>query len=584
MYDDTLDEEIARLQAASLAVDEGYNPDGLEDTHLSQRIADDWLAGRYCWAAGLGWLKWDGRRWRPISDAAIIEVVRKAHRRYAAHEVSRGADASRMRALSGLLSAGKIRAVVGLARGIVEVESDQFDRHPDLLNVNNGVVDLTSGKLIPHNPTLNLTKITAVDYLPGASHDDWARALTALPAEVVAWMQYRFGQAATGQMAPDDVMPVMRGSGANGKSTIVKAIHAALGDHAVIIPDRVLLANPGDHPTELMTLRGARLALLEELPEGRHLNVKRLKDTVGTSPITARAIAKDNITWAATHTLMLTTNYLPLVDEVDHGTWRRLALVEFPYKFTANGADATTPDERVGAEGLRERLADGAGGRREAVLAWVVQGARRWYDANKVMPAKPERVVVDTEQLAGGRRPRVRLLHRPARPRPTSTPTSPTGTRHTATSDGPTRRSRLGSNTTARSGRQASNGAGHTRSEPPECPGRRARTRRRRRAGRMCGSGSGFAPKPTTTPTRPQRTVEALTCTNTALDRLDRGCPVPLTRKLNLKTSRQPRSPRSPEPRGCSHRPAIPSLNASCAGSVSCSSDPAETPANGANG
>ena len=301
-----------------------------------------------------------------------------------------------MRALAGLLSAGKIRAVVGLARGIVEVESDQFDRHPDLLNVNNGVVDLTSGKLIPHNPTLNLTKITAVDYLPGASHDDWARALTALPAEVVAWTQYRFGQAATGQMAPDDVMPVMRGSGANGKSTIVKAIHAALGDHAVIIPDRVLLANPGDHPTELMTLRGARLALLEELPEGRHLNVKRLKDTVGTSPITARAIAKDNITWAATHTLMLTTNYLPLVDEVDHGTWRRLALVEFPYKFTANGADATTPDERVGVDGLRERLADGAGGRREAVLAWVVQGARRWYDANKVMPAKPERVVVDT--------------------------------------------------------------------------------------------------------------------------------------------------------------------------------------------
>lgn len=60
MRDDTLDEEIARLQAASLAVDEGYNPDGLEDTHLSQRIADDWLAGRYCWAAGLGWLKWDG--------------------------------------------------------------------------------------------------------------------------------------------------------------------------------------------------------------------------------------------------------------------------------------------------------------------------------------------------------------------------------------------------------------------------------------------------------------------------------------------------------------------------------------------
>jgi P4 family phage/plasmid primase-like protien len=341
---------------------DGYRRNALEDAHLSQRIADDWLTGHYCWAAGLGWMKWDRRRWKHISDAAITEVVRKAHRKYAADEVARGADVARIKALAGLLYVSKIRAVVSLARGIVEVESDQFDQHPDLLNVGNGIIDLATGKLGLHDPALYLTKITAVDYRPEAHHDDWARALTALPADVATWMQLRFGQAASGHMAPDDVMPVLRGSGANGKSTIVKAIHAALGDHAVVIPDRVLLANPGDHPTEMMTLRGARLALLEELPEGRHLNVKRLKDTVGTSPITARAIAKDNITWAATHTLMLTTNYLPLVDEVDHGTWRRLALVEFPFTFSDDAAPDSATD-RSKVEGLRERLADGAGGR-----------------------------------------------------------------------------------------------------------------------------------------------------------------------------------------------------------------------------
>lgn len=376
---------------------DGYRRNALEDAHLSQRIADDWLAGRYCWAAGLGWMKWDRRRWKHISDAAITEVVRKAHRKYAADEVARGADVARIKALAGLLHASKIRAVVSLARGIVEVESDQFDQHPDLLNVGNGIIDLATGQLGPHDPALYLTRITPVGYRPEAHHADWDRALTALPADVVTWMQLRFGQAASGHMAPDDVMPVLRGSGANGKSTIVKAIHAALGDHAVVIPDRVLLANPGDHPTELMTLRGARLALLEELPEGRHLNVKRLKDTVGTSPITARAIAKDNITWVATHTLMLTTNYLPLVDEVDHGTWRRLALVEFPYTFS-DAADPDSATDRGKVEGLRERMVEGAGGRREAVLAWVVAGARRWYDLKKVMPPKPAKVAADTER------------------------------------------------------------------------------------------------------------------------------------------------------------------------------------------
>ena len=113
-------------------------------------------------------------------------------------------------------------------------------------------------------------------------------------------MQVRFGQAATGHMAPDDIMPVLRGGGANGKSTIVKAVHKALGDHAVIVSDRVLQGHPGDHPTELMTLRGARLALAEELPEGKHLNIKRLKDTVGTSPITAREpdpVLRTRVVW-----------------------------------------------------------------------------------------------------------------------------------------------------------------------------------------------------------------------------------------------------------------------------------------------
>jgi len=368
--------------------EDGYDPDGLEDAQLSQRIAEDWLTGRYCWAAGLGWLKWNKRRWKPITDAAITEVIRRALRKHAADDVARGANATRMKQLAGLLNLGKIGAVTRLARGIVEVEADQFDAHPDLLNVNNGIIELATGELLSHDPTLLLTKITAADYNPGARHDDWDRALTAFTSpEVADWMQTRFGQAASGHMTPDDILAVLQGSGANGKSTIVKAVYGALGDHATVIPDRLLLANPGDHPTELMTLRGARFALIEELPEGRHLNIKRLKDTVGTSPVTARYIAKDNVTFPATHSLMLTTNYIPLIDEVDHATWRRLALIEFPYTFTANPQTAL---DKPTIPGLRDRLVRGADGRREAVLAWIVQGARHWYAADQAMPSMPE--------------------------------------------------------------------------------------------------------------------------------------------------------------------------------------------------
>ena len=114
---------------------------------------------------------------------------------------------------------------------------------------------------------------------------------------------------------------VLKGSGENGKTTIIDAVRGAVGaEYAVPLPDRVLLSRPGDHPTELMTLRDARLAFMEEFPELGHLNVKRLKDLTGTEYITARFCGMDSITWRATHSLFVTTNYLPRVDESDHGT------------------------------------------------------------------------------------------------------------------------------------------------------------------------------------------------------------------------------------------------------------------------
>ena len=238
-----------------------------------------------------------------------------------------------IRAYTRRLNAGSVRAVADLSRGLVLAEAAAFDQHPDLLNVDNGVVDLRTGELKPHDPALLLTKCSPAQYRTGAAHPDWTAALKALPDDVADWMQVRFGQAVTGHPPPDDLLPVLQGGGENGKSTVVAAIGRALGDHAVTVPERVLLANPSDHPTELMTLRGARLALIEETPEARHLSVKRLKDLLGSDQMSARYIRGNPVSWTPTHSLMLTTNYTPRVDETDHGTWRRLALVKFPYTF-----------------------------------------------------------------------------------------------------------------------------------------------------------------------------------------------------------------------------------------------------------
>jgi putative DNA primase/helicase len=296
-----------------------------------------------------------------------------------------------------MLSAGRERSVLSLARGIVERQVTDLDRDLDLLNTPSGVVDLTTGELLPHDPALFITKIAGAEYRPGFTHPDWDKALEAVPADIQDWYQLRLGQAITGHMTPDDLLVVSQGSGENGKSTVNETTARAAGDYFLMASDRILLANPDQHPTELMDLQGVRYAVAEETPEARRLAVTRLKKTIGTPRITARRVHKDDVTFDATHSFFLSTNYKPIVEETDHGTWRRLALVRLPYTFRKPHEKLTADTDGRGDPTLRARCCANP----EvwaAALAWMVEGARRWYAADKIMPEPPQQVAADTRE------------------------------------------------------------------------------------------------------------------------------------------------------------------------------------------
>jgi phage/plasmid-associated DNA primase len=157
----------------------------------------------------------------------------------------------------------------------------------------------------------------------------------------------------------------------------------------------VLLADPSVHPTELMDLRGARFAVVEETPEARRLSVVWLKKTVGAPQITARHIRQNDVTFDSTHSLFLTSNYRPVVEETDHGTWRRLALPVFPYLFRKPRQPLKGANDRRGDPQLRHRVFTSENAQR-AVLRYLVDGARKWYEVDHVVPPPPKSVETDT--------------------------------------------------------------------------------------------------------------------------------------------------------------------------------------------
>lgn len=352
----------------------------------------DALQGRWLWTPGLGWMAWTGQVWETRPDVAAAEVVR----RWVDGEVAGvalGGDRKETEAAAAMQAENRITRILRLCRGQVLADAADFDQDPDILVCGNGVVNLRTGELMEHDPARLVTRLTKVEYHTDAEHADWSQALEAVPEDVREWLQLRLGQATTGHTPDDDRMLLAQGSGENGKTTLLSAVMATMGTYAGLVPDRLLMASPDAHPTEMMSLRGLRLAVIEETPEGRRLSVARLKKSVGTPWITARLVYRDSTTFRATHALLLSSNYRPVIEETDHGTWRRLGLVTFPFRFTKPGAQQASATDRPGDPRLRSRLRQD--GQQQAILAWLVRGAMAWYAAGNVMPPLPERVERD---------------------------------------------------------------------------------------------------------------------------------------------------------------------------------------------
>ncbi len=382
---------VEELETLEKAVS-GEGSGALSDAKLSKRFATDVLKGRAIYLGRRhGWRRWNSRCWEPVEESALVGLAREYFIRWHASAAARGCTLATLKALSSRLSAAKLEAVVRLSKADVAADVADFDAHPDLLNVANGVVDLTTGALLPHNPALLLTKIAPTRYVPGATHPDWTTALAALPDGCLEWFQHRCGQGITGHAATDDAACITVGGGSDGKTVIYGSILAAIGQHGAQLSDRILTGRPGDHPTELAEAEGVRFALVEELPTGP-LNVKRIKDLVGTPTIKARRMYEDSRGFSSSLTLFITTNHLPQVAESDHGSWRRLLHLAMPYRYVLPPADLSRRDRRAD-EDLKARMLRGDSGQHEAVLAWLVAGARPFYAAGHRMTPAPASIV-----------------------------------------------------------------------------------------------------------------------------------------------------------------------------------------------
>jgi len=161
-------------------------PAGLWNDEWNAKRLVDRHAGliRNCDHLG-GWHIWNDRGvWVVDEIHSITTLARETVATF--HEYLHDMDEDGQQAfIKHIRSSGnetKLKAMANVARSWpkMSVRSDDFDADPYLLNCQNGVVQLKTGKLIPHSPDLLLTKICNTHYDSSAKCPEWIKFLNTI--------------------------------------------------------------------------------------------------------------------------------------------------------------------------------------------------------------------------------------------------------------------------------------------------------------------------------------------------------------------------------------------------------------------
>ncbi len=372
----------------------------LHEAAHAELLASVWR-DEYRWAARQGsWRHWTGRVWEAVTEPVAVAAAQKELRRHYGlllAETQTEEEDRRLRTLHG--EACRYASVLG-ALSFLKGEPgfhtafEEWDAAPYALNCADGLLDLRTQRLRAHDAAELCTKITRWRFGDTESTGAWQRHLErCLPnADVRRQVQRDLGRAlvdANLEMS----LPIWYGHGRNGKSTTADALIEGLDGYGkTAVANLLIVQRFEQHPTDLADLAGSRLAVCEEIEDGKRLNEARVKRLTGGKTESARFMRCDNFRFRPP-TIFLLVNHHPVITGTDKGVWGRLRLV--PWEVSIPFAEQR-PEEEM----LAELMADGSW-----MLRWMVAGFADWqadhhWIAEEVRIATEE-YRVEQDRLAG---------------------------------------------------------------------------------------------------------------------------------------------------------------------------------------
>ena len=325
------------------------------------------------------WLVWDGHHFRPDDTGQVerwAKLTALSIYSEASEVVGDDSEAAKLRddivkwARSSQHSS-RLTAMLTMARSEpkVRVRPEDLDCDAWLFNAANATIDLHTGEALGQRRGDLITKISTVVYDPNASAPRWLAFLDRIfdgNEALISFVQRAVGYSLTGDTS-EQVIIILYGTGANGKTTLLLILSRLMGDYGqwsefstFLMKDRDAIRN------DLAALKGARLVSAAESTQGRRLDETVIKQVTGGDVIRARFLRREFFEYQPAFKLWLATNHKPEIRGTDLAIWRRIRLIPF---------EVTIPDEEQDRH-LSEKLMTELPG----VLNWALEGLAAWRD------------------------------------------------------------------------------------------------------------------------------------------------------------------------------------------------------------
>lgn len=347
----------------------------LDDTGNAQRFVDRFGDGiRYnfdnkCWAV------WDGRTWvkdvkqtvKSKADVMIEEMKEEAIK-----EPDQKRMGDMLKNIKHLASNSGKEAMLkeAMHMGAMATTNADYDKDKWLLNCANGVIDLRTGELLPHDRSKMIAKNTGIDCDLNGKAPTWEKCLSNIfkgSEQLVSFVKKAIGYSLTGS-TKEQCFFQCHGDGSNGKSVFFNTLFSALGDYALNAQvDSILTRkgqSSGNASPDIARMKGARFVRTNEPSEGARFNEGLVKQLTGGDVITARYLYGTDFEFRPEFKLWIACNYKIAVRGTDKGIWRRVRLI--PFEATFEGAS----DDKDMETKLKKELPQ--------ILGWAVKGCLEW--------------------------------------------------------------------------------------------------------------------------------------------------------------------------------------------------------------